>query len=192
LLRADAVETEVWSKVAGFNKDGILKDLVSNAFDRRTIYLERLANDLQSRLHLAEQLEKLDRKRSAYQDQQAEGLITMQELRAKVDRIEDERAIVRGQLDTAAHADAERLRLELMRTTLFKRIEDGFFGFVQKQQTPQEVHASYREMDLRVEADAEGEITLSGNFGLAADGRDTDQRSSPAPPRRPLRPRGPR
>ena len=108
-------------------------------------------------------------------DLAADGTITRDDLRAKLENIEGERHILHAQLDAIGNADAERLRLEIMRTTIFDRIEDGFFNY--PTQTPQEVHAAYREMDLLVEADGEGEIALSGSFDLSGIGCDTDHRS---------------
>ena len=47
----------------------------------------------------ANKLAEVDRKRSAYQDQQAEGLITLEELRKKLAALEETRAVAQGELD---------------------------------------------------------------------------------------------
>jgi hypothetical protein len=72
-----------------------------------------------------------------------------------------------------------------MRDDFLKRTENGFFGFTPMM--PDEVHAAYRDMDLRVEADSEGTVTLSGNFdtaGSVCENETPSSRLSISPPTR--------
>jgi hypothetical protein len=111
-------------------------------------------------LRLAERLEELTSRRSAYQDQQAAGLLTFEELRTKLSAIEDERSTLQRELDAISNADAELLKLQIMRDTILERVENGFFS---PEPGPQERHDLYKQMGLRVEVDGSGNVTHSGD-----------------------------
>jgi flagellar motility protein MotE (MotC chaperone) len=51
----------------------------------------------------AKKLSEAERKRSAYQDQQAEGFITLDELRTKLAALEEAYAVARGELAALKH-----------------------------------------------------------------------------------------
>jgi site-specific DNA recombinase len=194
LFRAEKLEAEVWWKVHTLNADGSLTALVEDTFNQQISAIDDLvnhqANAVKRLFRLTEQLEKLEARRSGLIDLAADGTITRDDLKAHLDSIEDERVSVQDQLDAFSSARDRLLQLELRRDSSLERIENGFFGLTP--QTPEEVHAAYREMDLRVEADGDGEVTLSGNLDPAEDGCEMDQRSSAAPRRPPRRHRGPR
>lgn len=108
-------------------------------------------------------LSELDRKRSAYQDQQAEGLITMDELRAKLAALEEVRETARREL--------EALRTRRERIAELERCRDGILEHYAAHApealdslTPEERHQLYKMLRLRVTLTIEGEIEVSGVF----------------------------
>ena len=60
----------------------------------------------------ANKLSEVDRKRSAYQDQQAEGLITLEELRTKLSDLEEIRSVALAELETLRSRREQIERLE--------------------------------------------------------------------------------
>jgi hypothetical protein len=160
--RAAELESRVWEAVSALNAEGAAGDLIRGHFDNRASFLKRLASDTSARVRLMETLEKLNRQRSAYQDQQAEGLITMEELRSKLAAIEEQRGGLQAQLDSMKDAEAQLALIELQRDTLLERTRNGFFECA-TDSTPEERHDTYMRMGLRVEVDGKGEVTISGS-----------------------------
>ena len=60
----------------------------------------------------AKKLAEVDRKRSAYQDQQAEGLITLDELRTKLAALEETREVAIRELDVLRSRQEQIKQLE--------------------------------------------------------------------------------
>jgi hypothetical protein len=88
----------VWALVSGLLKNP----------DRLRVGLERLiaeerrasrGNPKREEAAWARKLTEVDRKRGAYQDQQAEGLITLDELRAKLAALEETRSVALTELE---------------------------------------------------------------------------------------------
>jgi Tfp pilus assembly protein PilO len=73
------------------------------------------------------------RRRYAYQDQQAEGLINMEELRSKLASIEEERDAVRRELRTMSDDEELAREIEVLRDML---IEGSRMGYWQHVRTP--------------------------------------------------------
>jgi site-specific DNA recombinase len=95
---ASSVESEVWAFVSSVMKDPeqLRDDL------ERMIELQRegVSGDPEREAKVwLEKLSKVERLRSAYQDQQAEGLITLDELRAKLSSLEETRTIAQRELE---------------------------------------------------------------------------------------------
>jgi len=88
----------VWEVVSDLLKDPSrlragLKELIED--ERRALR----GNPDQGIRAWAKKLAEVDRKRSAYQDQQAEGLITLEELRTKLSALEEARTVAQRELN---------------------------------------------------------------------------------------------
>jgi flagellar motility protein MotE (MotC chaperone) len=111
-----------------------------------------------------EKLSELDRKRSAYQDQQAEGLITLDELRAKLSNLEETRTTAQQELE-ALRGRRERIEeLERDRDVLVERYA-GMVPEVLDALSPEERHHVYKLLKLRVRVDADGTLEVDGVLG---------------------------
>jgi site-specific DNA recombinase len=109
-LRASEVEPVVWAFVSGLLKD---PERVRAGMDR-LIEQERQASSAEPEREAevwAGKLEECARLRAAYQDQQAAGLMTLEELAAKLEAIEDTRRIAEREL--AAIGDSLKRAEEL-------------------------------------------------------------------------------
>jgi len=162
VIPAESIERKVQESVGTLNSEGALADLIQDTFEARTEFFKRLVSDATARVRLAERLQELTAKRARFQDQQAEGLLTLDELREKLSAIEDERDGLQTQLDAMRDADAQLLRLELQRDDLLERVNGGFFERAATK--PEQVRDDYLKMGLTVLADADGEIEISGNL----------------------------
>ncbi len=67
-----------------------------------------------------EKLTEVDRKRSAYQDQQVEGLITLDELRGKLVALEETRKTAQKELETVRNREEHIAQLEADRDMLLE------------------------------------------------------------------------
>ena len=109
----------------------------------------------------ANKLAEVDRKRSAYQDQQAEGLITLDELRSKLAALEETRSTARREL-AALKEHRERIEhLEQDANALLEHyasmVPEALDGL-----TPEERHRIYNMLRLRVSAFPDGTLEVGG------------------------------
>jgi flagellar motility protein MotE (MotC chaperone) len=160
--RADKLEPEVWSFVSNLLKTPNLL----RAGLERLIEEERRAthgNPNREAEVWATKLAEVDRKRSAYQDQQAEGLITLDELRSKLAVLEETRDTARREL-AALKEHGERIEhLEQDANALLEHyasmVPEALDGL-----TPEERHRVYKMMRLKVTMYADGLAEVSGAF----------------------------
>jgi site-specific DNA recombinase len=161
--RADKVEPEVWSFVSNLLKT---PDLLRTGLER-LIEVERRAargNPNREAEAWAKKLSEVERKRSAYQDQQAEGLITLDELRTKLASLEEARAVARREL---AALKERRERIEHLEQDANALLEH-YAGMVPEaldHLTPEERHRVYKMMRLNVVMYADGLVEVTGAFG---------------------------
>jgi site-specific DNA recombinase len=160
-FNAPKTEQRVWELVCGVLTDPeqLREDL------ERMIELEREGTrdpDREANA-LLDQLTKVERKRSAYQDQQAEGLLTLEELRAKLAGLEEARESVRREL-VAINGRRENIaQLERDKDALLEHytsIAPGALGSL----TSEERHHTYRILRLRAYLVPDGGIEISGIF----------------------------
>jgi len=116
----------------------------------------------------ANKLAEVDRKRSAYQDQQAEGLITLDELRSKLAALEETRSTARREL-AALKEHRERIEhLEQDANALLEHyasmVPEALDGL-----TPEERHRVYEMMRLKVAMYADGLAEVTGVFDSLLD-----------------------
>jgi site-specific DNA recombinase len=170
--RADKREPEVWAFVSSLLKS---PDLLRAGLEK-LIEDERKAirgNPSREAEVWAEKLTEVERKRSAYQDQQAEGLITLDELRTKLAALEETRAIARRELAALKarreviedlERDAETL-LEHYASMVPEALDDL---------TPEERHRVYKMLRLNAIMYADGRVAIVGAFAGLLDARSSN------------------
>ena len=152
--RADKLEPEVWGFVANLLK----KPELLRAGLEELIEDERRAargNPNREAEAWAKKLSEVERKRSAYQDQQAEGLITLDELRTKLAALEEARVVARREL---AALKEHRERVEHLEQDANALLEH-YAGMVPEaldDLTSEERHRVYKMMRLNVIVYADG------------------------------------
>ncbi len=112
----------------------------------------------------AEKLAEVDRKRSAYQDQQAEGLITLDELRSKLAALEETRETARRELDALKGRREQIEQLERDAEALLEHYAEKVPEDLDNL-TPEERHNVYKMMRLRVNVWPEGTPEANWAFG---------------------------
>jgi hypothetical protein len=111
----------------------------------------------------AKKLAEVDRKRSAYQDRQAEGLITLDELRSKLAALEETRTMARREL---AVLKERQERIEHLEQDANARVEH-YASMVPEaldDLTSEERHGIYKMMHLNVTMYADGLAEVTGVF----------------------------
>jgi hypothetical protein len=160
---ADKLEPAIWNLVS---------DLLSDPARLRG-GLVQLIEEEKSRMHgdpvretkvWLDKLAEVDHMRSAFQDMAAEGLITFDELRAKLASLEENRQLARRELDVLQERQ-ERLReIEQDKNTLLKHCA-GMVPEALDDLTPEERHHVYKMLQLRMLVDPDGTLRVSGTFG---------------------------
>jgi hypothetical protein len=112
----------------------------------------------------AKKLTEIDRKRGAYQDQQAEGLITLDELRAKLAALEETRSVALRELETLRSRREQIERLEHDADTLLEHYA-GMVPEALDALTSEERHRVYKTMRLKVLVFADRSVEVTGVFG---------------------------
>lgn len=158
--RADVLESKVAQFVGGLlkNPGRLLKHLDEQiGFERRS--LKRGNFEAQVKLW-TERLNALDAKRSEYIDMAAEKIITRDDLRQKLDGIEEQRVIVRTELDDAAgrnerlrelEEDREKMRAAATGGADHRNLEDIY---------PADRRDVYRRLYVQVRAAADGDVSI--------------------------------
>jgi len=161
--RADELEAAVWSLVSGLLKNP----------ERLRVGLERLIEEERSAVRgnpdkeaeaWAKKLADVDRKRSAYQDQQAEGLITLDELRSKLTALEETRDVALKELEALRSRQEHISRLEQDAEALLEHYA-GMVPETLENLTSEERHDIYKMMRLKVVFSAEEPVEVTGVFG---------------------------
>ena len=165
--RADKLEPEVWGFVSNLLKSPNLL----RAGLERLIEEERSATRGNSNREAevwAKKLAEVDRKRSAYQDQQAEGLITLDELRSKLAALGETRGMARRELailkehrERIEHLEQDAHALLEHYASMVPEALDGL--------APQERHRVYKMMRLKVAMYADGLAEVTGVFDSLLD-----------------------
>jgi site-specific DNA recombinase len=159
-FRAEAMETQVWEVVSGIFGDAerLRADL------ERMIELERegLRGDPDRKAKAwLEKLAETDRKRSGFQDMAAEGLITFDELRAKLADLDDTQATARHELEVLERRREYLESLERNKETLL----DNYAALAPEalnSLTPEQRHHLYKILRLRVEINLDGSLEVGG------------------------------
>jgi len=115
---------------------------------------------------LMERLGALTRKRAGFQDQQAEGLMTLDELRTRLTDLDDEREKISAELALARDAAATREQIDTALAAFLEfRRTGGFFV----NDSPEERRAAYRRLGARFDVDRDGLLTLRFDLEVAVE-----------------------
>jgi flagellar motility protein MotE (MotC chaperone) len=150
----------VWETVSGLLKDpsrlraGLKKVLEE---ERRALR----GNPAQEIKAWAKKLAEVDRKRSAYQDQQAESLITLDELRAKLSALEETRTVAQRELDALSSRQEHVERLEKDADVILEHYAGMAPGALDNL-TSEERHRIYKMLRLKVLLHADGSTEITG------------------------------
>ena len=112
-------------------------------------------------------LAEADRKRSGFQDLAAEGLITFDELRAKLGELNETRETAEWEFRALKHRQRHLAELERDKDAVLKNYA-RMTPEVLDALTPEERHQFYRMLRLRVTSYSDGSLKVSGAFGDGA------------------------
>ena len=111
----------------------------------------------------AKRLAEVERKRSGFQDMAAEGLITLEELRVKLNALEETRKVVRTELDALA-SKSERVAAIERDAEAVIRDYSGLMPEALGAMAPEERHRVYKMLRLKVFVYPDGAGELRGVF----------------------------
>jgi len=159
------IEPAVWEFVSGLLKDPErLREGLEAMIEHER---EGLRGDPEQEAKAwINKLAELDRKRSGFQDMAAEGLITFDELRAKLAALEEARETAQRELKTLSQYRERVQELERDRDTLM----EGYAGMMPEALdalSPEERHRIYKMLGLRVVLRPDAPPEVSGTFGAA-------------------------
>jgi site-specific DNA recombinase len=175
-LRADVIEPLVWAHVCEMLMDP----------ERLQAGLERLIEEERAQAYgdpnreareWADRIIAVGRKRSGFQNMAAEGLITFDELRAKLAELEEDRETAQRELETLARRQRRIERLEEDAEEVMRSYA-GMLPENLRTLDPKERHEVYRMLRLRVAAYPDGTLLASGALG-EADHVYTSETTSP-------------
>ncbi len=160
-LRAEHVEPVVWEFVSGLLKD---PERIRAGMD--ALIEQKLVADSRDAgaeaAAWAKKLEECDRLRSAYQDQQAAGLMTLEELASKLEGLKETRGVARAELAALEAREAYANELERDRDALLeswgRMVPEGLDNL-----SGQERNKVYRMLRLEVTPTEEG-YRVTGAF----------------------------
>jgi recombinase-like zinc beta ribbon protein len=158
--RAEDLEGQVWNLIVSLLRD---PDRLRAGLDR-LLEEERKAHrgdpEREARAWL-KQIAEVDHLRGRYQDMAAEGLITFDELRAKLEGLEVTRDTARRELDALEDRRSRIAELEHDRDTLLsaytEKASRGLDYF-----TPEDRHQTYKKLRLSVLVHPGGDLEVSG------------------------------
>jgi hypothetical protein len=160
MRRADELEAEVWDFITGLMKDPeqLWADLERALEQERR---DRRGDPEREAKAWHDKLAEVDRKRSGFQDMAAEGLISLDELRAKLAGLEEARTTAERELE-ALRSRRETLEAleqdkEVVLETYARMAPEALDSL-----TPEERHQFYKMLRLRVVVQPDGTLQLSG------------------------------
>jgi hypothetical protein len=170
--RADVVEPRVWEFISALLKDPErLRAGLQGMIERER---DRLREDPdQEAKAWADELAATDRKRARFQDMAAGGLIDFDELRTKLEALEETRDAARRELAALENRRERLAEMERDRDTLMKR----YVGMVPETLdalTPEERHRIYKLLKLKVNLLTDGTLKVSGALGDGAEVCETE------------------
>jgi site-specific DNA recombinase len=161
-VRSEPLEEQVWALVSVvlLNPKRLEDGL------RRMVEKERSVlrgNPEEEAKTWAKRLAEVERKRSGFQDMAAEGLITLEELRVKLNALEETRKVVRIELDALA-SKSERVAAIERDAEAVIRDYSGLMPEALGAMAPEERHRVYKMLRLKVFVYPDGAGELRGVF----------------------------
>ena len=162
--RADWIEAEVWREVLSLLKE---QERLRTGIE---CFIEQERATLQNAptyglRHWRAELEKIDRRPDGHLDQQAEGLISMAELKRKLAALEERREVAERELGKLVRHEEYLAELEWDAKALMER-----YSFEAREgldlYTPEDRHDAYRALGIKVISYPDGTLELtSGALG---------------------------
>ena len=162
--RADHAEPLVWEEISTLLKDPERLRVGLEAMIERKRSLLRDNPEREAAVWL-KQLDVFTSKRAAYQDQQAAGLMTLDELAAKLSELEDAHLTAEQELTKLRGAQEEIEALEDDASTLLASYESAAPEDLDAL-APEERHHVYRLMRLEVSSHPDGSLEARGDVPL--------------------------
>jgi hypothetical protein len=162
-FRAEKIESQVWETVSG---------ILTHPEQLRADLEEMIDRERESILHGDPELERkawmdklaeTDRMRSSYQEQAAKGLMTLDELAARLGELEGTRRTAERELARLKDRQESIERLEQDKGLLL----DYYAGMAPealKSLTPEERHQVYKILRLKIIARPNGDVELTGDL----------------------------
>jgi hypothetical protein len=167
VFRAEKVEAEAWEKLSGLLKNP----------ERLRVGIERMIEEQRAALRgdptpeierWQAEIEKAERMRDGYLDQQAEGIISMGELKAKLATLEATRKTAQRELEALSQRREKIEQLKRDAEALMERYcfeaREGLDLY-----TPQDKHDAYKALGINVIGHPDGTTELVGSALLEAD-----------------------
>lgn len=167
-LRAERTEDAVWRFV--YHKLLSPGEIIRSLDELIAAERRKLRGDPQEEVReLRRRLEGLTLRRAAYQDQQAAGHMTLEELGVRLEQIEQTRQEILRQLDACENRGSRIAELQRIRES-FAQGGSMYFTYAEGGRPPydadpKERHDEYRRLELRVVALSKDELEVSGVFG---------------------------
>ncbi len=122
-------------------------------------------------------VEDCDKKRAAFQEQQAAGLMTMAKLGAKLTELNDRKATARRELDRLKEGRRRADELEATKRALLRAYAEGILYDGIRWFTPEMRRDIYEAMRLKITVPAEGRPRISGSVdeNVLRMGRDAEE-----------------
>jgi chromosome segregation ATPase len=167
--RAEKIEAQVWETVSGILTDPEqLRADLEEMMDRERQSSLRGDPELEMRAWM-EKLVDIDHMRSGYQEQAAKGLMTIDELAARLKELESTRRTADRELAILKDRRESIERLEHDKDLLL----DHYAGMALEaldSLTPEESHQVYKMLRLKVIAHLSGDVELVGDLVSIPDG----------------------
>jgi hypothetical protein len=170
--RAEQLDHDAAATFERYANRGTLLEL----YDRTVEEQEKrmgLCGSLERRAALGENFRALTRTRRGFQEQQAEGLMTIANLRERLEELDEEREQIAGELHATEDATSVERQIWVDRESLLSAdwFEDPDgpqpWGCLSISASPKEVHRAYRKDGARFELSADGTLALRLKLDLA-------------------------
>ena len=174
--RAEELERSVWEFVSGLLKDSERIREGLEALIEEEQRAGMLGDPHRQAKEWLKKLSEVDSKRSRFQDMAAEGLITFDELRSKLEEAERTRERAQAELEAL---DRRREQIEELERDK-DAVMESYAGMVPEELddlAPEERHLIYKMLRLQVTVDPEMPPEVSGTFGGDLDFCDSESSS---------------
>jgi translation initiation factor 2 beta subunit (eIF-2beta)/eIF-5 len=172
--RAEKIEAQVWETVSGILTDPEqLRADLEEMIDRERESNRRGDPELEKKSWM-DKLAETDRMRSGYQEQAAKGLMTIDELEARLKELEGTRMAAEQGL---ANLRDHRKKLEQLERDK-ELLLDHYAAMAPEalsSLTPEERHRVYKMLRLKVVAHLDGDVELTGDLVCTPEGSQAGQ-----------------